>query len=160
MKVHCYACDKIVEVKNMLEDCPNCATQKEACASALAKLAADRAGETLNCLHSKEDEEKTPALGDCLDEAKKTICGERQDVYGNPEDSFALIAEYWSTYLQQEVTAKDVAHMMVLFKMGRVQGQAPKRDNYVDICGYASIAADRLTTDRLEEMMFPNDKTW
>lgn len=89
-------------------------------------------------------------LGACLDEAKNTICGERQDVYGSPEDSFALIAEYWTTYLnsranvEDDLDAKDIAHMMILFKMARVQGQAPKRDNYVDICGYASIAADRF----------------
>ena len=91
------------------------------------------------------------ALGDCLDEAKRTICGERQDVYGSPEDSFALIADYWSTYLKNRVTdldaplsAKDIAHMMILFKMARVQGQKPSRDNYVDLCGYAGIAADKL----------------
>ena len=105
-----------------------------------------------------------PTLGDCLDEAKKTICGERQDVYGSPEDSFALIAKYWNVYLTEVqksllvdngfdpdeykldplLGSKDIAHMMILFKMARVQGQAPSRDNYVDICGYASIAADRL----------------
>jgi len=96
---------------------------------------------------------KAPSqLGDCLDEAKKTICGERQDVYGSPEDSFAIIAKYWSTYLAARQTdldapldSKDVAHMMVLFKMARVQGQRPSRDNYVDLCGYAAIAADRLS---------------
>ena len=94
-------------------------------------------------------------LGDCLDEAKRTICGERQDVYGSPEDSFAIIAEYWSTYLKNRVTdkdapldAKDIAHMMILFKMARVQGQAPSRDSYVDICGYAGIAADRLSKEK------------
>lgn len=103
-------------------------------------------------------------LGDCLDEAKRTICGERQNIYGSPEDSFALIADYWNIYLVQigkvflkdrginpkdaevvePLSAKDIAHMMILFKMARVQGQAPSRDSYVDICGYAGIAADRL----------------
>ena len=104
-------------------------------------------------------------LSDCLDEAKATICGERQDVYGSPEDSFAIIAQYWNIYLievqkallikrgfdladyalEPLLSAKDIAHMMILFKMARVQGQAPKRDNYVDICGYSSIAADKFT---------------
>ena len=103
-------------------------------------------------------------LGDCLDEAKATICGERQDVYGSPEDSFAVIAKYWNTYMLEKqktileltnfapkyyeevylFSAKDIAHMMVLFKMARIQGQKPSRDNYVDLCGYAAIAADRL----------------
>ena len=40
--------------------------------------------------------------------------------------------------------AKDVAHMMMLFKIARMSGQVVKRDNYVDLCGYASIVADRL----------------
>jgi len=113
---------------------------------------------------------KEPALGDCLDEAKKTICGERQDIYGSPEDSFGLIADYWNIYLSgmsgSALIAKDVAHMMVLFKMARVQGQAPKRDNYVDLCGYAAIAADRLSSETaatikgFEEIMFPKDVAW
>jgi hypothetical protein len=99
------------------------------------------------------DEE--PHLGACLDEAKATICGERQDQYGNPEDSFELIGSYWATYLQEKakdgttiISAKDVAHMMILFKVARCQGQKPKRDNYVDICGYAAIAADRLMEEK------------
>ena len=95
-----------------------------------------------------------PKLGDCLGEAKEVICGERQDTYGSPEDSFQIIAEYWSTYLKNRLVdvgtpldKKDIAHMMILFKMARVQGQVAKRDNYVDICGYAGIAADRLHGD-------------
>jgi len=102
-------------------------------------------------LRSIADECPTRPLGKCLDEAKDVICGERQDVYGKPEDSFELIAEYWSTYLNKydgkgmHLTGKDVAHMMILFKMARVQGQRPSRDNYIDIAGYVSIAADRLS---------------
>jgi len=86
-------------------------------------------------------------LGTCLSQANDIINGERQDQYGNPEDSFALIAKYWQAYLGSttaEVTAKDVAHMMILFKMARCNGQTSKRDNYVDICGYSSIVADKL----------------
>ena len=91
-------------------------------------------------------------LGNSLEEAKQIITGERQDSYGNPEDSFSLIAEYWDSYLRRRnltidvrgVTALDVSHMMVLFKLARCQGQAPKRDNYIDAQGYLAIAADRL----------------
>jgi len=115
----------------------------------------------------EEDIAEMPArqeIPSCLDEANIIINGERQDVYGSPEDSFSVIAEYWNTYLievQKKILvqhghdlnnyelvglleAKDIAHMMILFKMARTQGQKPKRDNYVDICGYAAIAADRL----------------
>jgi len=89
----------------------------------------------------------TNYLGKCLDEAKNIINSERQDSYGNPEDSFELIAEYWNVYLTGKIdlTSKDVAHMIMLFKLARCQGQSPSRDNYIDIAGYASIAADRLS---------------
>lgn len=87
--------------------------------------------------------DSTP-LGACLDEAKSTICGDRQDAYGSPEDSFKIIAGYWSTYLGREISPLDVAHLMTLFKVARMQGQRPHRDNYVDACGYLGIAADRL----------------
>jgi len=106
-------------------------------------------------------------LGASLLEAEKIINGERQNSYGNPEDSFALIAKYWQTYIEDkstklcedegcpyygvphicnpyELTALDVSHMMILFKLARCVGQAPSRDNYIDIQGYSAIAADRL----------------
>lgn len=83
-------------------------------------------------------------LGRLLDEAKRTITGERQDQYGAPEDSFSRIAAYWTTYLGRPVSALDVAHLMALMKLARAQGQGFKRDNYVDLAGYAAIAADRL----------------
>ena len=88
-----------------------------------------------------------------LRDAHTVINGERQDTYGNPEDSFKLIAKYWTDYLENRphggslIRPMDVAHMMILFKMARVSGQKPSRDNYTDICGYAAIAADRLSED-------------
>ena len=101
-------------------------------------------------------------LGKCLDEAKNIINSERQDSYESPEDSFDLIAKYWTTYLKDRakdkidpnplpfqllinLNAKDVAHMMMLFKLAYCQGQSSSRDNYIYIAGYASIAADRLS---------------
>lgn len=88
-----------------------------------------------------------------LDEAFKTINGERQDSHGKPEDSFQIIANFWTTYLGHKdmiiegslgLSALDVAHMMTLFKIARMLGQKPKRDNYIDAAGYLAIAADRL----------------
>ena len=87
------------------------------------------------------DSKSTFVRGSILDEAKKTINGERQDSYGNPEDSFMLIADYWSTYLDKELSASDVAIMMVLFKIARQQNQH-KRDNLVDAAGYLGILGD------------------
>lgn len=91
----------------------------------------------------------TNKRGSVLLEALDVINGERQDQYGNPEDSFTLIADYWSTYLQSinidiTLTARDATHMMMLFKIARMSGQKASRDNYRDVCGYAGIAADMV----------------
>jgi hypothetical protein len=94
------------------------------------------------------------SIGDSLNEAHAIINGERQDTYRNPEDSFLVIAQYWSNYLQQvynsdhhHLRALDVAHMMMLFKIARCSGQKTRRDNYIDIQVYAAIAADRLVKE-------------
>lgn len=84
------------------------------------------------------------SLGDLLDEAKQIITGDRQDAYGKPEDSFGLIGSLWSAYLGRTITPREVADMMVLFKMARLRGQKPTRDTYRDVAGYAAIAADRM----------------
>jgi len=82
-------------------------------------------------------------------QAEQIINGERQDAYGAPEDSFGIIANLWTAYLKQlglgmAISKIDVAHMMALFKIARMQGQKPHRDNYIDAIGYLQIAADRL----------------
>jgi hypothetical protein len=86
--------------------------------------------------------------GSCLLEAYEVINGERQNVYGAPEDSFALIAEYWTVYLGIEVKAPDVALLMSLFKIAREANQY-KHDNMVDIAGYVGIYDTMMHTDPL-----------
>lgn len=86
-----------------------------------------------------------------LTEASTIINGERLDSYGKSEDSFKIIAEFWRTYIaarHEPLNALDVAHMMTLFKLARLLGQKPERDNYRDACSYLAIAADRLSPDR------------
>ena len=65
-----------------------------------------------------------------LSEVKKIICDDRNEQYGEPEDSFEKIAEYWATYLKHnciapgagcDLGARDVAILMVLFKLGRME---------------------------------------
>ncbi len=84
-----------------------------------------------------------------LDEAKKIICGDRNKQYGEPEDSFGVIAEMWTAYLNgggklvKSITAEDVGWMMVCFKAARAAtADEPKRDTFVDAAGYAACAAE------------------
>ena len=77
---------------------------------------------------------------DVLLDAKKVIAGARREAYGNARTSFTKIARLWSGSVGREVLAKDVALMMVLFKVARESNQH-KRDNLVDLAGYAAYAA-------------------
>lgn len=80
------------------------------------------------------------------EDALRTINGERQDQYGNPEDTFRLIAHLWTAYLYSAalpitITPVMVADMMCLLKIAREKGGKGKRDNMVDLIGYAALGA-------------------
>ena len=92
-----------------------------------------------------------------LEEVDKIINGERQDRYGNPEESFQIIADFWTIYLihkynlEWSLDAEDIAIMMSLFKHARMLGPNNKRDNMVDSIGYLALLADRILKERREE---------
>lgn len=71
-----------------------------------------------------------------IDKAKAIVNGERG---GYPEDVFALIAQYWTTYLGTKIRPRDVAVMMMLLKIARIHPDIDRwnPDNAVDIIGYA-----------------------
>ena len=81
-----------------------------------------------------------------LDSAKKCVCEDRNGQYGEPEDSFKNITAYWEVYLRHNcvsqgadvcITPADVAMMMALFKIARIEtAEKPSLDSYVDAAGY------------------------
>ena len=91
--------------------------------------------------------------GEILETAAKIVTGGKNKQYGEPEDNFEVIAEYWSTYLSQHnggrailLTPMDVAVMMALFKIGRITTAGEfTEDSYVDCAGYAAIAGEMAT---------------
>lgn len=86
-----------------------------------------------------------------LNDAMNVICNDRQDQYGNAEDSFFEIAKLWTSYLNATVTSFDVAMMMILLKIARCESNPYHNDNYVDICGYAALAGEMFLNDDLKE---------
>jgi hypothetical protein len=74
-----------------------------------------------------------------LHEAAELINGDRAKAYGEPQQSFENIANLWSIYLHTPITVHDVGMMMILLKVSRNGRDRFKRDNFVDICGYASL---------------------
>jgi hypothetical protein len=84
-----------------------------------------------------------------LKEAEDIIYGDREQTYGRPDKNLNAIAALWNAYLEtterEFISSHDVCMMMILLKTAR-QGNAFKRDNLVDICGYAALS-DRLEND-------------
>lgn len=80
-----------------------------------------------------------------LDAAAKCVTGDREQDYGNPENSFQMIAELWSAYKGIEFSPVDVAAMMCLLKIGRIAGGSESIDNWVDIAGYAACGGEIMS---------------
>lgn|GEM_PF-575578 len=83
---------------------------------------------------------------DILAEASRITRGSRQAQYGPPDEDFRRTAGMWSALfaakLKEGVTfePRDVALAMILLKTSRETHQR-KRDNWVDIAGYASCGS-------------------
>lgn len=84
----------------------------------------------------------TITRADILDGAKKCVCEDRESQYGSPEDSFKLIAELWTVYLDYRLSPVDVAIMMALLKLARIASGRFKADSYIDACGYIACAGE------------------
>ncbi|MEU6267680.1 DUF6378 domain-containing protein [Saccharopolyspora shandongensis] len=80
-----------------------------------------------------------------LAEASELIHGDRNASYGPPMQNFRRIADMWNVvlvnHLSEPVTPRQVADMMICLKVAR-NVEAPKRDNYVDIAGYAACGQE------------------
>lgn len=78
-----------------------------------------------------------------LEEAQEIIYGDREQTYGHPSKNLECIAKMWDAYLDsigtRDLTAKDVANMMILLKTARLANRPDHRDSVIDICGYAAL---------------------
>lgn len=91
--------------------------------------------------------EERPHPRSVLDEARGIINEMRGKQCGGAEDKFQLIAAFWTVATGHVFTARDVALCMSLFKMAHILTGTGTRDSYVDLCGYAALAADMAEDD-------------
>lgn len=90
-----------------------------------------------------------------LAEAAEIVAADRNTSYGEPEDTFARIANLWTAYLHtnlnRPITRADVANLMMLMKVARLATNPSHRDSWMDAAGYAacgwSCAVDGMTTE-------------
>ena len=71
-----------------------------------------------------------------LSAAQTIVHGERAATYGHPTDHFSKVAKMWSTILDTDVLPEHVWLCLIALKLAR-EAHNPKRDNRVDIAGYA-----------------------
>lgn len=96
-----------------------------------------------------QQDQETPALRTALMElANKIITKDRASTHGKAEDSFQIIASYWSVYLTKQfgffanITKIDVAQLMVLFKVARIHNNPGHMDNWLDQLGYSALGGE------------------
>tara|TARA_R110000744_G_C19367560_1_gene562058 strand:+ start:2761 stop:3225 length:465 start_codon:yes stop_codon:yes gene_type:complete len=108
----------------------------------------------LNVINENFNEVDKSTFDSILDEAKEMTSGDRMKDYGHPRDNFQNVAILWNAFLMNKVmevenkipgelresqvrfNENDIALMMILLKVAREQSKH-KRDNIVDIAGYA-----------------------
>lgn len=80
-----------------------------------------------------------------LDAAKQIVTQDRNVIHGEPEDTFGLIAAYWSAHLDHPLSPADVAAMMTLMKLARIRSNPSHADNWIDGCGYLACGGEIAT---------------
>lgn len=95
-----------------------------------------------------DEEKKAFSRIDLLDAAKSIVTKDRNNTYGEPEDAFQVIADYWSVYLQKKynvkVNSSDVALMMNLVKIARLTQKPTHYDSIVDSIGYMACYGETI----------------
>jgi len=96
-----------------------------------------------------------------LEEAQKLIHGDRQESYDHPYDNHrrvaSLLSILWEKKLKEPLTPREVAMGVMLIKVAREMFTS-KRDNGVDICGYAGVI--EMIDEKEEELNGESSGSW
>ena len=77
-----------------------------------------------------------------LKEVEQTLEGDRQVDYGDASKNFARIARMWEVIFGHQVTLEQVHLAMIAVKMSRLVNSPEHQDSWIDIAGYAALAAE------------------
>ena len=86
-------------------------------------------------------------------EAQRLVYGDRRADYGDAFENCAKTADLWAAYLGCPIQPRDVPLMMILMKISR-ELSGTKRDNRVDIAGYAEVL------EMIEQHKAKQDSEW
>lgn len=84
---------------------------------------------------------------DIATKAAELVSGDREKTHGKKATNFANIARLWNAWLELRfgvsgLTGADVAKLMALLKIARMESGEHNPDDSVDLCGYGAIAGE------------------
>ena len=94
--------------------------------------------------------EKKEGEKSILAEAEEIVNGSRQSDYGDARESFSRIATIASVMTGKELSPEDCCAVMMAVKLVR-ESFNHKRDNLVDLCGYAHIMNEIMESEKKGE---------
>ena len=89
-----------------------------------------------------------PLRVSCLEEAAKLTAGDRDATYGPPVENMQRTADIFNAVTGRDLTATDVALMMVSVKLARLNPSPTHRDSHVDAMAYLGIAFECAVADK------------
>lgn len=111
----------------------------------------------LNGITAEEGPLAPETRREILQAAERCVCGDRDQDYGGPEDSFALIARLWEPIIKARcvgpgadvcVDAVTVALCMAELKIARAATNETHMDSWVDLAGYAACGGEIASHDK------------
>ncbi len=87
-----------------------------------------------------------------LEEATEVV-SDRGKSYGTPEDNFGRIAILWTAHLANRhganlpIDPADVAVMMALMKIARLENDPAHLESWIDLAGYAACGGELAGRD-------------
>lgn len=112
-----------------------------------------------------EDEAPFWAPETVLEVAHSLVYGDRAATYGDPRTSGRRIAAIWSGILVDKlrpgmvITREEAMLMLLGMKISREVGK-PKKDNRVDLAGYAEVLDKMYRLDEEEGVLHPLKGSW
>lgn len=85
-----------------------------------------------------------------LSEAEEIVNGSRHSDYGDAKESFSRIATIASVMTGKELSPDDCCAVMMAVKLVR-ESFNHKRDNLVDLCGYAHIMNEIVESEKKKD---------
>jgi len=77
--------------------------------------------------------------GSILIEAHEITSKDRQNDYGTPEENWGRISRIASAMTDMDLTPEVCVKVLLATKLARMATSPKKRDNYVDLAGYAHV---------------------